>query len=174
MSESEVRRLDGAQAHAAAGALGEVMRDCVAGGASVGFMANVSAEEARAFFAHVAREVEAGRRILLAAYADGALVGTVQVVHAQLPNQPHRGDISKLLVHRSARGRGLGGALMERAEAEALAAGRTLLVLDTATGAAARLYERRGWTSAGAVPGYAQNPGGTLCDTTFYWKRLGG
>ncbi len=102
-----------------------------------------------------------GRRLLLAAFADGELVGTVQVVLALPPNQPHRAEIAKLLVHRSARGRGIARLLMEHAEAEARAEGRTLLVLDTVTGdAAERLYERMGWNKVGVIPGYALYPDG--------------
>ena len=89
------------------------------------------------------------------------------------PNQPHRGEIAKLLVHRSARGRGIAGRLMERAEAEARAEGRTLLVLDAVTGGdAARLYARMGWTEVGVVPGFALYPDGRPCDTTYFYKEL--
>ena len=121
-----------------------------------------------------AAEVEQGRRLLLAAFADGELVGTVQVILALPPNQPHRGEIAKLLVHRSARRRGIAQLLMERAEAEARAEGKTLLVLDTVTGDdnAERLYERLGWTRVGVIPGYALYPDGRPCDTTVFWKSL--
>ena len=101
------------------------------------------------------------------------MVGTVQVVFAQQPNQPHRAEIAQLLVHRSARRRGVARLLMERAEAEARAEGKTLLVLDTVTGdAAERLYERTGWNRVGVIPGYALYPDGRLCDTTVFWKAL--
>jgi GNAT superfamily N-acetyltransferase len=100
-------------------------------------------------------------------------VGTVQVVLALPPNQLHRGEIAKLLVHRSARGRGVAAALMHEAEAHARAEGKTLLVLDTCRGSVAeRLYERLGWTKVGVVPGYALYPDGGICDTTFFWKAL--
>ena len=83
------------------------------------------------------------------------LVGTVQVILALPPNQPHRAEIAKLLVHRSARKRGIARLLMEAAEDEARAEGKTLLVLDAVTGdAAARLYTRLGWTTVGEIPGY--------------------
>ena len=121
----------------------------------------------------VAAEVEQGRRLLLAAFADGDLVGTVQVILALPPNQPHRAEIAKLLVHRSARRRGIAQLLMERAEAEARAEGKTLLVLDTVTGDdAERLYERLGWTRVGVIPGYALYPDRRPCDTTIFWKSL--
>jgi len=169
----EIRRLDRAEARAQLDGLAAVLADCVAGGASVSYMAPFTHEQARAAFEVVAADVEAGRRLLLAAFADGTVVGTVQVVLALPPNQPHRGEIAKLLVHRSARRRGIAQLLMERAEAEARAEGRTLLVLDTVTGdAAERLYARLGWTRVGVIPGYALYPDGRPCDTTVFWKAL--
>ena len=132
-----------------------------------------SQADARAAFEGFAAEVEQGRRLLLAAFADGDLVGTVQVILALPPNQPHRGEIAKLLVPRSARGRGIARLLMERAEAEARSEGKTLLVLDAVTGGdAARLYDRLGWTTVGVIPGYALYPDGRPCDTTVFWKHI--
>ena len=136
-------------------------------------MAPFSLEQARGAFDVVAEEVDHGRRLLLAAFLNGAVVGTVQVVLALPPNQPHRAEIAKLLVHRSARRRGIAELLMERAEAEARVEGKTLLVLDTVTGDdAERLYERLGWTRVGVIPGYALYPDGRPCDTTVFWKSL--
>ena len=136
-------------------------------------MAPFSQEEARSAFDAVAEEVEQGRRLVLAAFLNGEVVGTVQVVLALPPNQPHRAEIAKLLVHRSARKRGIAQLLMEGAEAEARAEGKTLLVLDTVTGnSAERLYERLGWTKVGVIPGYALYPDGRPCDTTVFWKAL--
>ncbi len=130
-------------------------------------------DDARAFFEGVAAEVEQRRRLVVAAFDDGELVGTVQVLLALPPNQPHRGEITKLLVHRSARKRGVARLLMEQAEAEARAEGKTLLVLDAVTGDdAERLYERLGWTKVGVIPGYALYPDGRVCDTTYFWKGL--
>src|SRR5207302_6384685 len=103
-------------------------------------------------------------RLVVAAVAEGRLVGTVQVNLALPPNQPHRGEIAKLLVHRSARRRGIAQLLMQRAEAEARAAGKTLLVLDAVTGGdAERLYTRLGWTRVGVIPDYALFPDGRPC-----------
>ena len=153
--------------------LAAVLADCVAGGASVSYMAPFSHEQAREAFKAVAEDVEQGRRLVLAAFLDGDVVGTVQVVLALPPNQPHRAEIAKLLVHRSARRRGIAQLLMERAEAEARAEGKTLLVLDTVTGdSAERVYERLGWTMVGVIPGYALYPDGRPCDTTVFWKAL--
>lgn len=136
-------------------------------------MAPFSHEQARDAFEVVAEDVEQGRRLLLAAFLNGDVVGTVQVVLAVPPNQPHRAEIAKLLVHHSARRRGIAQLLMERAEAEARAEGKTLLVLDTVTGdGAERLYLRLGWTRVGVIPGYALYPDGRPCDTTVFWKAL--
>jgi ribosomal protein S18 acetylase RimI-like enzyme len=169
----EIRRLAAADVHEQLDALAAVLHDCVAGGASVSYMAPFSHEDARAAFEGFAAEVEQDRRLLLAAFADGELVGTVQVILALPPNQPHRAEIAKLLVHRSARGRGIARLLMEGAEAEARAEGKTLLVLDAVTGGdAARLYDRLGWTTVGVIPGYALYPDGRPCDTTVFWKEI--
>ena len=169
---AEICRLDAAEARERLDELAEVLVDCVEGGASVSYMAPFSLAEARAAFAVVAGEVEQGRRLLLAAFADRELVGTVQVILAMPPNQPHPGEITKLLVRRSARRRGIARALMEQAEVEARAEGKTLLVLDTADDGAERLYDRLSWRRVGVIPGYALFPDGRPCDTTVFWKSL--
>jgi|SRR5581483_1554133 len=173
VNEVQVRRLTAAETEAAVDDLAEVLFDCVDGGASVSFMAPLTRDEARAFFAGLVPELEAGTRVLLAAYDDGALVGTVQLAHAWPPNQPHRADVTKLLVHRRARGRGVGRVLMEALEDEARVDGKTLLVLDTVTGSPAyRLYVRLGWTEVGEIPDFALWPDGRLCATTVFYKRV--
>jgi GNAT superfamily N-acetyltransferase len=170
----EIRRLDGHSARQQLDGLAGVLRDCVEGGSSVGYMAPFSAADAREAFAGFVEDVERGRRLILAAFDGGEVVGTVQVVLALPPNQPHRGEIAKLLVRRSARRRGIARLLMERAEAEAHAEGKTLLVLDTVTGdTAERLYEATGWRRVGVVPGFALYPDGRPCATTYFWKALG-
>lgn len=169
----EIRLLDPAEARAQLDGLAAVLEDCVGGGASVSYMAPFTHEDARVQFEAVVAEVEQGRRLLLAAFAEGRVVGTVQVNLAVPPNQPHRGDVAKLLVHRSARRRGIAQLLMEHAEQEARAAGKTLLVLDTVTGdPAERLYERIGWTKVGVIPNYALYPDGRPCDTTVFFKAI--
>ena len=169
-----VRSLSVQEARKSIHALSAVLIDCVEGGDSVGFMAPLAWEKADAFWWGVTEGVEAGERILLAAenLASGAIVGTVQVVLGQPENQPHRADVAKTLVHRRARRRGLGAALMRAAEDAARAAGKTLLVLDTASSDAERLYERLGWTRVGPVPGYALLPDGHPCDTTIFYKPI--
>src|SRR5579859_1876695 len=154
--------------------LGEILIDCVANGASVGFLDPLSAEDADAYWHRIERSVAENRCILLVGAVDDEVAGTVQLDVDTLPNQPHRATVSKLLVHSSARRRGLGEALMSQLERVAAERRRWLLTLDTATGAAARLYERMGWQPAGTIPGYALNPDSTLTDTIFYWKRLSG
>ncbi len=169
----EIRRLALTEVHARLDDLAAVLADCVAGGASVSYMAPFTPADARTAFEGMAAEVEVGRRLLLAAFAGDELVGTVQVVLALPPNQPHRAEIAKLLVHRAARGRGIAELLMGRAEDEARAEGKTLLVLDTVTGdPAERLYARLGWTRVGEIPNFALYPDGRPCATTFFWKAL--
>ena len=169
----EIRRLETAELRAHLDGLAAVLADCVAGGASVSYMAPFSHEDARVAFEGMAAEAERGRRLLLAAFDEGRVIGTVQVILALPPNQPHRGEIAKLLVHRSARGQGVAQLLMERAETEARAEGKTLLVLDAVTGGdAERLYTRLGWTKVGVIPDYALYPDGRPCATTFFFKAL--
>jgi len=164
--------LDAAAANAAIDELADVLADCVAGGASVSFMAPFGQCDAVAYFRTVIASVETGATALIAARLDGRVVGTVQLGLNTPPNQPHRADIMKMLVHRVARKRGIGAALLKGAEAEAKARGRTLLVLDTASGDAERLYARAGWQRVGVIPDYALWPGGGFCDTTVFWKKV--
>lgn len=168
-----VQRLEPHDAAAALPALAEILLDCVAGGASVGFMASLSRERAAAFWRDVLASAARGERIVLVAHDHaGAIAGTVQVILAQPENQPHRGDVAKMLVHRRARRHGLGEALMRAAEAQARHAGKTLLVLDTASDAAERLYLRTGWVASGRIPGYALLPDGVPCATTYFYKPI--
>jgi GNAT superfamily N-acetyltransferase len=154
-------------------ALADVLIDCVEGGASVGFMQPLSRAKANAFWREVAAGVARGERLCLAAAdAAGAILGTVQIVFAQFENQPHRADIAKMLVHRRARRLGIGAALLAAAERAAASAGKTLLVLDTASGDAERLYAKLGWQPCGIIPGFALLPGGGLCDTKFFYRAL--
>ena len=154
-------------------ALADVLIDCVEGDASVSFMHPLTRERARSFWLQVADGVAAGERIVFVASDDHGLCGTVQIVFPSSENQPHRADVSKMIVHRRARRLGLGEALMRAAEQAALELGRTLLVLDTASEEAKRLYERLGWIRVGTVPDYALMPRGGYCDTVFYYRKLG-
>ena len=168
-SVRRVHALDDAQI----GELAGVLIDCVEGGASVSFMHPLSRERAVAFWRRVTQGVGAGERALLVAEDARGLCGTVQLVLDQPENQPHRAELSKMLVHRRARRQGLGAALMRAAEATARECGKTLLVLDTANDEAERLYERLGWTRVGVIPDYALLPQGGLCGTTVYYRNLG-
>jgi GNAT superfamily N-acetyltransferase len=154
--------------------LSDVLIDCVEGGASVSFMWPLDREKALAFWRGAAASAARGERVVLAAEdARGTIVGTVQVVWAGPENQPHRGDLAKMLVHRRARRQGIGAALLTAAEQSARDAGRTLLVLDTVTGAdAERLYARFGWQRCGEIPNYALWPDGRPCATTVFFKSL--
>jgi GNAT superfamily N-acetyltransferase len=149
-----------------------VLAECVQGGASVNFMLPYEAADAVEFFKKVIPSIARGETILLAAKADGRIVGTVQLGLDTPPNQPHRAEVKKMLVHRAARGKGIGAALLSQIETRARQKGRTLLVLDTASDDARRLYERGGWQRLGNIPDYALLPAGGLCDTTIYWKQL--
>lgn len=169
-----IRLLSGPEAEAAIPALSDILADCVNDDASVGFMQPYDVADAAPYWADVARAVAGGATLLMVAEVDGTILGTVQVGLAQMPNQPHRGDLKKLLVHRSGRGKGLARQLMQAAEGEAAAREKTLLVLDTATGSPAEeIYPKLGWTRVGIIPDYALWPQGGLCDTTIFYKRLG-
>ncbi|HEY7637161.1 MAG TPA: GNAT family N-acetyltransferase [Gemmatimonadales bacterium] len=167
-SVRRVQQLDAAEIEG----LAEVLIDCVAGGASVSFMHPLTRERAVAFWRQVGEEVAAGERLLLVAEDALGVCGTVQLAFAPFENQPHRADLLKMLVHRRARRQGLGAALLQAAEAAARQCGKTLLLLDTASDEAERLYQREGWVRVGVVPDFALWPQGGFCDTVFYYRRL--
>jgi ribosomal protein S18 acetylase RimI-like enzyme len=153
--------------------LATVLIDCVEGGATVGFMVPITRDRALSFWRRIAQGVAEGKRVLLIAEDESGVCGTVQLILDLPDNQPHRADLSKMLVHRRSRREGLAAELMRAAEAAALESGRTLLVLDAVTdGDAARLYERLGWVRVGKIPEYALMPEGGLCGTTYYYRQL--
>jgi len=166
-----IRRIDPASETDIHG-LADLLLDCVEGGASVSFMQPLARERALAYWRDVAQGHERGERVLLVAVDGDTVIGTVHLVLVQPDNQPHRADLCKMLVLRSARKRGIGAALMDAAEQAARAAGKTLLVLDTASPDAERLYERMGWQRVGVIPGYALWPQGGACDTTYFYRQL--
>lgn len=172
-SLAQIEQLDGDGARAAIPGLTAILRDSVENGASVGFMAwNTDADFER-FWQGVAGDVATGRVLLFVARDESGIVGTAQLHPIGKPNQPHRAEIAKVLVHSRARRRGIGEALMRAAEAAARAMGRDLLVLDTdEAGAARRLYARLGWTELGTIPRYALMPDGSDCGSTFFYKKL--
>ncbi len=168
MAIRRVTALDGATCRG----LAELLVDAVEGGASVSFMAPLTLERARAFWQRIGDGVARGERALLVAEDQAGISGTVHLVLDQPENQPHRADLSKLLVHRRVRRQGVGEALMRAAEPLARGCGKSLLVLDTASAEAMRLYERLGWVRCGEIPGYALLPQGGLCATVLYWRRV--
>ncbi|CAD7564467.1 GCN5-related N-acetyltransferase [Citrobacter europaeus] len=154
--------------------LSDILETCVNDGASVSFMLPFTSEKSRPFWMSVAQSVDRGERIVLGAQdAQGVLVGTVQLIIDQPENQPHRADVAKLLVHTSARRGGVARELMNGLERCAHQQGKTLLVLDTATGSGAELfYHNCGWQKVGVIPDYAKMPDGTLTGTTLFYKTL--
>ncbi|KUN80668.1 acetyltransferase [Streptomyces bungoensis] len=168
-------RWDAERVRTRSGELGDLLADTVAGGASVGFLAPLDRAEAAAWWRRRAEQVAAGRLAVWAAL-DGTdrVTGTVGLDLPDKPNSRHRAELVKLMVHRSARGQGLGRRLLATAEEAAASAGITLLHLDTETGSPAEhLYRTAGWTRAGTIPDYAADPSGVLRGTTLYYKRPG-
>jgi len=168
-----VEALDAAASASAERRLTEILVASVGAGASVSFLPPLSPETARAYWRKVSADVAAGARLLLAAWADGILAGTVMLDLGMPQNQPHRAEVQKLLVHPDFRRRGIARALVERAEQAASRIGRRLLTLDTRAGDAAEpLYRSLGWTEAGRIPGYALDADGTARDTVFFYKQV--
>jgi len=167
-----ITRLGAEEARAALPELAEVLRDCVDGGASVSFLPPLALAEARRFWERMLPDLAEGHRILLAAWLDGEVVGTVMLELSQTPNGLHRAEVQKLLVHRKARRQGIAQGLMHEVEKAALQAGRTLLHLDTCKGyAAEELYRKLGWVEVGIIPKFAKEPEG-YCDTVIFYKPL--
>ncbi|WP_422372321.1 GNAT family N-acetyltransferase [Hoeflea sp.] len=155
--------------------LGSIMASTVSGGAAIGYMQPFGEPDGRAFFeTQVFPEVRAGRRLLLAASLDGVSVGTVQLITALPPNQPHRCEVAKMMVAPGARRKGVGRALLAAVDTHARAAGKTLITLDTRTGDAAEpLYRAAGYRTAGVIPGFALDADGRgLHATTYMYKTL--
>ena len=167
-----VRRLHADEADECIDQLADVLLDCVEGGASVSFMLPMARETAMRFWQGVFDAIARGERTLLVAEDAHGIAGTVQLITDMPENQPHRADVAKLLVHRRARGAAIGQRLMLAVEGAAREQGRRVLVLDTASETAERLYERLGWQRVGVVPDYALMPDGVLCATTFFYKHV--
>ena len=155
--------------------LSRLLVACVADGAAISFMAPLSQDTADSFWLDtVTPEVAATRRSLFAAGRDGRIMGSVQLITAMPPNQAHRCEIAKMIVHPEARRTGIGRALMGHALAQARAMGKSLVTLDTRTGdVAGQLYAAMGFAQAGTIPDYALDPDGrALHATTFMYCRL--
>ena len=168
-----VEALDAAAAASAERRLSAILTACVNAGASVSYLPPLSPEVARGFWRGVSSDVAMGKTLLLAAWDEGQLAGTVQLHLATPPNQPHRAELAKLLVDPAFRRRGIGRALMRRAEQAARGVGRRLLTLDTRAGEAGEaLYRGLGWQEAGRIPGYALDARGVPYDTVILYRRL--
>lgn len=154
--------------------LADVLINCVEGGASVSFMHPLARDRANEFWRRIASDVAENKRALLVAEDSEGICGTVQLVFDLPENQPHRADLAKMLVHRRARQKGIGTALMRAAEVTARECGKQLLVLDAVTGGdAERLYTSLGWVRVGEIPSFALMPNGETCGTTFFYRDVG-
>jgi ribosomal protein S18 acetylase RimI-like enzyme len=166
----ELRILDAKEARDRIPELALILFDCVSKGASVNFMNPFSMAEAIGFFASVAESVETDDITLFAVLENGRAVGTCQLVPIKKPNQPHRAELAKMLVHTAHRNKGIGKILMDAVDAEMIRRDLKLVTLDTASDAAERLYERSGYQRAGVIPKFALLPDGEYCDTVYYYK----
>ena len=168
-----IRELDADEYRAAIPQLAALLVDAVDGGAAVNFLAGVTHDEAAAWWIERIDQVRDGVISAFVALHGEAVVGSTLLIRSRNPNSPHRAEIGKVLVHRSARRRGIGAALMAAAEDRARADGRWMLILDTVTGSAAEaMYRALGWQELGVMPNHALATDGTPAPTTFFWKDL--
>jgi GNAT superfamily N-acetyltransferase len=174
VGQPPIEVLDEGTAARARGPLVALLQDAVDSGASIGFLPPLSAADAAAYWDSVVAGIREGSRVLLVGRDDaGGVVGSAQLELATRANAVHRAEVSKVMVHRAARRRGLGRALMLAAEGEARRRGRTTLILDTRQGDPSEaLYRSCGWTLAGAIPRYARSADGTLHATAVYYRLL--
>lgn len=174
MSPPFITTLSAAETEAQLDALSILLSDCVADGANVNFIHPFTSEDARQFWIGLLPALEKGHRRLYCANMDGQLAGTVQLDIVQIPNQTHRCEVAKLLVHPNYRGRGFARALMTRHGEDAKALGKTLITLDTKTGSAAEtLYTSLGFVTAGHIPNFAREPDrDVLISTTYMFKAI--
>jgi ribosomal protein S18 acetylase RimI-like enzyme len=171
MSPVRIESIDGATEDIVQ-QLASVLVDAVTGGASVSFMSDLQFDEAVDWWRQTLT-ASPSRAVVLVARDELGIVGTVQLQPSWAPNQVHRADVAKLIVHRRARGRGIARTLMQEIERHAREQRFTLLVLDTCKGSAAeKLYTSLGWLRVGVIPHYALNPDGTPCDTVYFYKQL--
>lgn len=169
----EITPLSAAEGSALLPQLIALLQDGVESGASLGFWHPLTAEDAERYWRGILTDVDSGRRILLIAREHDHILGSVQLELAQKQNAHHRAEVQKLIVHRTARRQGLARSLMHAIEAQAHAAHRTVLVLDTRTGDLAEsLYRALGYSEAGRIPAYVSEPDGSLSPTTLFYKHL--
>jgi GNAT superfamily N-acetyltransferase len=168
-----VEALDAAAAASAERRLAELLIACVAEGESVGFLPPLARDRALTFWKGVSAQVAAGTRVVLAAWLDGMLAGTVTLDLSTAENRPHAAAIRTLLVDPARRRAGLGRALMRRAEQAARAHGRRIITLDARAGSAAEaLFRAEGWAELGRIPGFTIDAARVPCDKVFFWKSL--
>jgi GNAT superfamily N-acetyltransferase len=168
-----VEALDAAAAASAERGLAALLVDCVADGASLTFLPPLAPAAALAFWKRVSSDVALGKAVLLVAWLDGELAGTVQLMLDGPENAPHRAEVAKLMVAPAARRRGVGTALIRRVEQTARGIGRRLLFLDTRAGTAAEaLYRAAGWTEACVIPGFELGPDRKPVDVAMFWKAF--
>jgi GNAT superfamily N-acetyltransferase len=166
-------RLSPHEFRAAIPRLGEILADAVNSGAGVSFMLPFSKSEGAAYWADQEPAVEAGRKIVFAAFDGATIAGTVTLDRAWPPNQPHRGDIAKMLVDSHYRRRGIGKLLLKALEDEARHMGLTLLTFDTVVGSPAEsFYRGLGYVCVGHIPDYAMSPTGEMDSTAIFYKKL--
>jgi len=170
---TDIRELIATDLETHLGDLCRILIDSVSGGAAIGFMAPLTQKEAECFWMEdVKPSLQQGHRRLFGAFVDATLMGTVQLVIALPPNQPHRAEVSKMVVHPDGRRLGLGTALMQTALGAAKQTGKTLITLDTRTGDVSEtLYRRVGFQQAGVIPDFAFDPDGQRCHATTYMYR---
>jgi acetyltransferase len=170
---SEIRELDARGVETILPELVELLVDVVNDGASIGFLAPLSIEDARSYWHGVAGAVADGSRLVLVAEREGMLAGTIQLDLCQKPNGVNRAEVQKLMVHSRARRGGVASALMREAESQALALRRGLLFLDTEAGSGAEgFYQSFGYLRLGELPNYASSPAGEWRATAIYYKTL--
>jgi ribosomal protein S18 acetylase RimI-like enzyme len=153
----------------------ETLQQTVAADGAVGFVMPLSQEDAAAFWlSNIKSALQSGDRMMFVAVEEGRLAGTGQLIVGMPNNQPHRVEISKLMVHPSFRRRGVARQIMSALEGLAAKMGRTLITLDTRTGDSAEpLYASLGYKTAGIIPNYAKNAvGDDFHATTYMYKQI--
>lgn len=171
----QIERIQTEEAEDVLQGLIEVLVDCVnqGDGASISFHPPLDRQRAESFWRNKFADVATGNRVLLVAKDADRIAGTVMLEFMTMDNQPHRGEVQKLLVHSDFRRGGIAKALMVAIEQAAFDAGRTLLVLDTVKdGPAEKLYTKLGWRKVGEIPCFAVSADGKFSSTVIFYKDL--
>ncbi len=153
--------------------LGHILADAVNGGAGVSFMLPFTDADGARYWTDQTQNVDGGSKIVFAAFDGADIIGTVTLDKAWPPNQPHRGDIAKMLVLSSHRRRGVGKLLLDALEAKAREMRLSLLTFDTVSDSPAEsFYRGLGFTCIGRIPDYALSPSGKPDATSIFYKKL--